>query len=657
MAIDDVTISSGGSGSSGSRPGIAVDPFRIRRALLSGKRLLLGTGLAGLVVGFVVAKFVMSSSYQSTAVLKFEGTPPIEGVQPSGHALGPAADDIRRQAVLRRVADEVGFEGDLTTLGNFIRYKVDLRDSTVEIKVPGDTPEDAAQFARTVIDIFIQYHEERQAERVEVEIGRADKRIAAAEAQAEVARRRYNEFREMHGIANLSTEQESMLESAAKLRAESELAVSEVRALEAQVKSLETQLATTPQTRIITGGNTPERAAYQQLRQELATARATLSETHPRVQALQQQVNQLRAQLRSGGTTAVGGDGQLAANTTYQAIGEQLRAAKSSLEALRERQRGLVDLADKAQRRVEAFSDIEGEASALLSEVKVSESLVQSLRQTKSALKDALRNPSSGFTILDPGSVPEYPERNKTKLVVFGAVPLVSFGLALLWVLWGEFRGFRAQTPGEIAFWGAGPVLGTTSWPNDPHGLDELVAGLDDYAPDARGSVLIVGGSPHETPLAVGLADRMNNDWVITGGTPHGGPPPPEPIRVAPTIPTSPPSGPYPISRSAPSTALATRPSVRSLEARPIRPSTDHVNLEAWDGPFEGQALRRAARLASRIIVLVHSGALSALDLNAMQHRLGRKDGIGYIVVGLPDELRSLTDRAGNVAEFWRASP
>ncbi len=655
MPTDDFTHAPGEGGSDRSRPGVVVDPFRLQRAVLRGRRLLVGVGLAGLLVGFVLAKFAMSKWYESTAVLKFEGTPEIQGMPRSGDELGPAADAMQRQAVLRRIAHEVGFEGNLTTLVKFINYQVDLMGGTVRIKVPGDTPDDAAQFARTVINVFIQFHEERQAERVEIEMGRIGKRITAAEAQAEVARRRYNEFRDAHGIANLSTEQESMLESAAKLRADSELAVSEVRALEAQVKSLETQLATTPQTRIVSG-NSPERAAYQQLRQELATARATLSENHPRVQALQQQVDQLRAQLRSGGTGTSGGDGTLATNTTHQAIGEQLRAAKSNLEALRERQRGLVELANKAQQRVEAFSDIEGEASALLSEVKVSESLLGNLRQTETALKDALRNPSSGFIILDPGSMPEYPVRNKMKMVVFVAVPLVSFGLTLLWVLWGEFRGFRVQTPAEIAFWGSGPVLGTTAWPNDRHGLEELVAGLDDYAPDARGSILIVGGSSHETPLTLELADRMNNDWVITGGTPSASSPPVEAVVEPTPIQPAPPSGPYPVARSSSSTALARRPSVRPVHALSTRPRAGHVNLEAWDGSFEGQALRRAARLADRIIVLVHSGALSALQLKATQHRLGREQGIGYIVVGLPDELRSLADRAGNVGDFWRTS-
>lgn len=609
-------------------------------------------GLAGLIIGFAYVKVVMVSEYQSTAILKFEGTAQIEGMQPTDEALSLAADALRRQALLRKLAEEIDYRGELTSLGYRINYQVDRWDDTVQITVPGETAENAAEFARIVVGIFTAYHEERQAERIEIEIGRIDQRITAAKVHAEAARRRYDGFREAHGIADLDTEQESMMESAARLRADSELAVSEIRALEAEVKSLETELASTPKTQVVSGGDSPEQAAYLQLRRDLATARATLSESHPRVQALQQQVNQFRAQLRSGGTTSRG-EGEVTANSTHGVISGQLRTAKSNLEVLRERQRWLVEMADKAQKRVEGFSDIEGEASALLSDVKVAETLHQGLKQTEAALEDALRNPSSGFLVLEAGSVPDYPVANKMKLVIFAAVPMLLFGLALLFVLGREFRGLRVETPPEIAFWGGGPVLGTTSWPNDPHGLEELVAGLDDHAPDAKGSILVIGGSENETPLAVELVTRMNNDWVITGRAPGGAGQPSEPVQDPTSIQTPPPSGPYPISRSSQSTAIVRHPSVRAVEAPPLQLRQDNAHLEAWEGALEGQALRRAARIADRVVVLVHSGALSALQLNAIQSRLGRKSGIGYIVVGLPEALKSLQDRVGDVSGFW----
>ncbi|MBW2161305.1 MAG: hypothetical protein JRH14_15295, partial [Deltaproteobacteria bacterium] len=440
-----------------------MDPYRLRRALLRDLRWLVGAGVLGVVVGFVVVKLMMVSGYQTTVVLKYEGDHQLSGASPSRYALRPAADALMRQSVLREIRKEGGFEGGLTALSASIGYGIDLLAGTMQIAVPGDTGEDAAEFARIVTNVFMTYHKERQSRRIEEEITRTGKRIEAAEGEAEEARQLYDEFRELHGIANLSTEQESMVRSAADLRAGSELAAAEIRAYEAQVRSLETQLASTPKTSLVSEGSSPERATYNRLREELASASSTLSPNHPRVQALQQQVAQLRSQLRSGGGASSSGGGLVGLNSTYQVVEGQLREAKSTLEVFRERQKGLSAMADKAQHRVEAFSDIEGEAAALLAEVQVNEGLVGKLRGAEAVLEDALRDPPSGFVVLDPGAVPEYPVRNKMKVVVFGAIPMIAVGLVLLVVLRREFRGLLLETPAEVAFWGNGPVLGASS--------------------------------------------------------------------------------------------------------------------------------------------------------------------------------------------------
>jgi hypothetical protein len=306
-------------------------------------------------------------------------------------------------------------------------------------------------------------------------------------------------------------------------------------------------------------------------------------------------------------------------------------------------------MADKAQDRVEAFSDIEGEASGLLAEVNVNESLLGDLQGTEAALEDALRDPPSGFSVLDPGAVPEYPLRNRMKPVVFAAIPTLCVVLALLLVLRREFHGLLLKTPAEVAFWGKGPVLAATSWPDDPQGLDELVAGLDDFAPEAKGSMLVVGASPGEGRLASDLADRLNNDWFATQE------PSVAPVERGP-LQTPPPSGPYPIhNASNQASEHAQRRSTPPSTALRVVSRVDRLQLRPWDGPFEGQALRRAARLADRVMIIVRSGAMSAPQLNRIQHRIGRERGIGYLVVGLPNEFRVLADRAGNVAAFWRS--
>ena len=650
------TWADGSAGQSGARrQGFPVDPHRLKRAFWAGRFWLIGAGGIGLIIGLFYVKVLMGSAYETTVVLKYEGDELMSDQRPSAYAIVPAADALLHQSVLGEIREELGFESDLTELAGWIQYEADHRSQTLWFTVSGETGEDAAEYARVVTQVFMAYHKDRQSRRIEVEIARTEKRIDAVEREAEVARGRYNAFREQHGISDLPTEQQSMLEAAAQLRADSELAVPEIRALEAQVSSLEALLASTPKTSVVGGGVSPERATYERLRQELVSAQASLSPDHPRVQALQQQVAQLRAQLRSGGGSTSSGGGLVGVNATYQDVAGQLREAKSNLAALRERQKGLSGMAERAQDRVASFSGIEGEASALLAAVKVNENLLSNLRGTKSVLEDALRDPPSGFVVLDPGGVPEHAVKNMMKLVVFLAIPALFVTVVLLVVLRREFRGLRLETPAEVAFWGKGPVLASTPWPSSEDGLDDLVAGLDDSVPNGKGRLLVIGSSPDESRLARVFVDRINRDWFPTN-KPTGAPTmvTPPPAERSP-LQTPPPSGPYPVGRSgSPSVALVRLPSAPATEAIQVVRPEGHLELEAWNGPLEGQSLRRAARLADRVVVLVRSGAVSALGLNGIQQRFGRERGIGYIVVGLPEELLTLPDRVGDVAAFWR---
>lgn len=72
----------------------------------------------------------------------------------------------------------------------------------------------------------------------------------------------------------------------------------------------------------------------------------------------------------------------------------------------------------------------------------------------------------------------------------------------------------------------------------------------------------------------------------------------------------------------------------------------------AWNGPLSGPVLRRAARLAHRVIVVVSSG-LSVIELARVQTRLGRDKGVGYVLVNVGDAYVDLQDRVGSVETFW----
>ena len=87
-----------------------------------------------------------------------------------------------------------------------------------------------------------------------------------------------------------------------------------------------------------------------------------------------------------------------------------------------------------------------------------------------------------------------------------------------------------------------------------------------------------------------------------------------------------------------------------------VRPSGARRRVMCWDSMLDGPKLRRAARLADRVAVVVSSGVITAQELRELAVRLGREDGVGLIVVDLPGMYMSLPDRVGPVTSFWHAS-
>ncbi len=132
----------------GGRAGWPVDPLRLSRTLLAGRYWLLGIAAAGLIVGLLVDNLGMTSGYQTTAVLKYEGELHVAGLPPTNDAIGPAADALKRQAVLSKIREETGFEGSLTTLAAAIGYDMNLLSNTVQVTVGAEHHETGRHITR-----------------------------------------------------------------------------------------------------------------------------------------------------------------------------------------------------------------------------------------------------------------------------------------------------------------------------------------------------------------------------------------------------------------------------------------------------------------------------------------------------------------------------
>ncbi len=655
------------------RPGLPIDVFRVLRAVRRGKRRLAAAAIAGAIVGAVVAKFVVPHIYQARASLRYEGLPGQVGLD-AQRDLPSLVSIAHSEPLMIALRERMHVPGvSVEAMRRLVEVQSDPNSGLVTFTASAYSADGAARMANTVVSLFLEHHRERRRHELETEIAGLDQRIAAANGELQSARRHYDGFRDANHITDLSSEQEQAITEAAHLRSEADLAQAEVRSLEARVQQLEGALARTPRMQAESSGSSDEGRRLRELRARLQEARSSLSERHPEVQALARQVESLERHVRHGGDTSV----RMGVSSLHEELQTNLAEAQTGLEGARHRAASLEQLAGQAQERTNRFSSIEGRAATLLAQVNVKQALVNELTEQKAHAADALREIQTGFRALSNAQPPEDAVPSKKRYVIGAAIPIAFVSVVLAMLLYRELRGLRVQTPAEVAWWGNGPVIGTTVWPRDPRGLIDLIADLDDRAPEARGTMLIVGGTETERRLATEIASQLNHDFCASAlmDIPVIGalPPPREPMPDEDEEVIDLDLDPLSDERADAPTEMMIAPVFDDddVEEDDVEPRRDarmaafaprprdidepggRLICTAWTGPSEGQALRRAARLADRVLVVVASDEMRADELARTKARLGRRVGVGFVLVATSDEIARLPDRAGPIEEFW----
>jgi len=797
------------------RPGLPVEPRRIVWILVGHRKVLIRAFAAAAVLA-LIASFLVPRTYESSAHLLYEGTPLLDDDQEKGDA-SAFIETALSPSRLREVRERLSWSHSLKALGTQLRVTLE-GESSMRIVAEAGTAEDAQALAQTVLDVFLARQASFNAKRLETL--RAETRLAlehAAERQAE-ATKAFESFREKSGKSHLLQDQERLLERVAALRSKADEAAVEAAAQRARIGELEKAQRELPRQVVASATvGTPIDQPLAQARAELATARATLSEKHPRVQALQQRVNSLQRQRQAQPNER--GEKTMASNPALEAVEKELATTRAALAAAGEREAALRVLIKSVKAEADALAPAEGEARQVVRALALADQRLQDFTERAADLQDAAVGPMTGFRILSAPPLPEEARRSRKILVILMLLPILVVLVFAVVVLGTTLRTLAVEAPREVAWWGNGPVLGTSVWPREPDALGTFVDEFEDHGVYGAGRTLVVPATEIERDIACDLAIRLaESPWLAAAildveerpahvaatplVTPVGSAraprltpttattpkqlspqdttsvPPDQPIKprrppARPTIqgfapPTSesistpkskwssaPPPAPKKPSSSRPprkktmvglpaaSTEPTTTPRsvrgvaratirmvVRSRDLDPTRkgstsanegdadeevvlltrpvtvagssPSTEsgrvaHGDPEdapashavmraairllgdgddevtalrrsdpppvlasgevtavalAWNGPLSGPILRRAARLAHRVLVVVSSGT-NVVDLTRVTTRLGREEGVGYVLVNLQDKYVDLEDRVGDVEAFW----
>jgi uncharacterized protein involved in exopolysaccharide biosynthesis len=817
--LDDATYDyeeESGSTAKPRRPGFPVEPRRLLWIVAENRRPLLRAFLIASAVA-LLASFFVPRTYESSAQLLYEGTPLLErkGENPSPNAFVQSAIAPGR---LREARDRLGWDASLEDLGSQVRATLE-GDASMSIVARAGTAADAQALAQTVLDVFLA----RQASFNQQRLDRltTENRLAleGAKQRRQDANEAYEAFRQRSGRPDLIQEQEQLLKRSGEIRSAADQAAVEIAAQQARIAELERAQGELPRQIVASAKKgSPVDSPLAAARSELAEARASLSEQHPTVQALKQRVASLQAQRK--GEKSELGEQTVISNPARAAVDQELATARAALAAAKERESALRVLLKTIQEEAESLGPAESEARQVLREAEVANARAEELTARAAALRDATLGALAGFRVLSAPMLPEGPTRSTGHVILLVMVPIMTVLLVALVFIVRRLRSLTVEAPREVAWWGNGPVLGTSVWPRDRGALESFVDELEDHGMYGAGRTLVVPATEKERDIACSFAMRLAEaPWLAAAildvgdrvgmerqASPLVTPPPPVPTRrstalpkrlSSQTHPATPPARPtmqgfvppvvtpppasdpkkpwssrpprkptmigLPAVQSSHATRISTEPPTAStalestpaeppkrsdgpqpfrrkpgaratvrmivpvtsggasaarhsdadeeafLLTRPVAVATDqtpprvgravHVTAEsthasasnavmraavrllgnddeevtdlrrsqpaaalsvgevtgvalAWNGPLSGPVLRRAARLAHRVMVVVSSG-MRVIDLSRVQTRLGRTEGVGYVLVNVNDEYIDLEDRVGPVGAFW----
>jgi len=613
------------------RPGLPVDVVRITRGLARQWKWFAIVAGVSIVVGVVLAKTVAPKTFTARAVIVWE-----PGAEQSRQDFGTLIDSMLIPANLNEVKRRLKLGIPLETLAKWIDVFFDPQSDVVSLEGSSGSAKSAKDLADTVIAVFLEHCQNLRRARVEGELQELRANLDVARVTLTTAQEVYDTFRRDNNVTNVSAETSLAIQEAASLRSQAEAARSSAQAEAARARLLE-ENARHERSMVVTSQSQsdPNSSALAAVQSELIQARARLAPDHPRVAALEAQAAALQGAGSSVQTVSTAGQ-----NTQLAAIKASLAASTTARAAALDLQQTYAEHAAQARERLQKLTAVEGEAAILLSEVTNAASHVTNLEAQIHPLEESLRLIKPEFRVLAPAELPPHASSGKGKLYAAG-IPGGSLALLLFVLLGIELRGLRIHTAREASFWANAPTIGTSTWPRIPEALEELVAEVSDSAETATGDTLVIGASPGDERAATELAEALRRRvrTTTTASVPDF-----ETRALIGGVATR--EDRTTLSEIAPKVAIVST-------AAPTQTEPPVTRIHSWERAQKNVTLRRASRLADRVVVVLTSDTLAMPRLTTLRTQLGRDHGIGILLVGIDPALADLPDRVGDVDGFW----
>jgi uncharacterized protein involved in exopolysaccharide biosynthesis len=308
----------------------------------------------------------------------------------------------------------------------------------ITVTAKAKSSDEASALANAAVDAFLAQQKELAADRLRETVKALRDSLTQTEKSKSDARTRYDDFRAANKISDLSLDQQRSIDEVARLRVAANDTRIELAGLNAREASLRASRDASPNAVVATHSEQrPELVRLAAAEAELAQARGTYAPDHPKIKALESEVDALRELAVVNGPVVTG------EVTTPNSVRNSLTSSVEELSALRksieQRNNALADIIKQAEARASKLTSVEAEAARLLVDVQVSEAHVNLLLKQIGSSEDDVRSASSGFQVVSRATPPARPA-SRTGRVVAVAFPVGTLTLVALFLCCARSR-------------------------------------------------------------------------------------------------------------------------------------------------------------------------------------------------------------------------
>lgn len=613
--------------------GKPVDPGRLWQSVKWDWRWIPLAGVIWGALGAGVAFGLIENTYRSNTAVVWQ---PKSELRPGEREMAAEIGaSVKAPAAIGRARELLGLPIALTALTKQVDFQFEPNSRYVLIATEGASPDDAMKLGRVMVRVFLEQQRAFAQQRALGAVASQERELGEAQQRLDAARTAYEEFRTKN-----------------KLDEEDLQSVEDVAAAAASDARPDGGVAAAGTAPVASAASRADLAKLENLRAELEQLKAR-SPHHSRLPTLAAQITAMETRIAQRAASAAASPQQSAGKDPVAGSGGKAGEAGkdgnpnkhsklwkylASQSGNAARARGRVDelALGEARRRAELIAA----ALELRKQVEVQQGQLATIELALARSRSQSTVAHDDWRVLTPPSRPGRPERGTQGLIAI-SMPLTGMLVALLALLIRPLINGRVYTAREAAYWGRLPVLASTAWPRTREMFFPLVDELGQQATGAPGSTLVVGASAAETKFAEELASWLDEGLIGSRRRPASGTP----------------SGPVPAS---PGSTGSAHPPLAQIEPRAVErnkpaPGGGYATgVQAWQGDVDGPALRRAARVVDRVIVLVSSGTMTFGSVGELRTRLGRSSGVALVLLGLNPTLLNLPDQSGEVGRFWR---